>query len=489
MYAISPASQPTRFAAVGLLFFLTACNGEGDSGTTAQTVSTAEPPTATNTAPTVNSPVPDQSANVGVSFSFDATQSEQTFSDDDGDLLSYSISFDIAGTGLSADGGTISGTPSLAETVVVTIEANDGNGGIASDNFLIIIGEASADAPTLPAQLFNYANQDLPAHYTQPNAALGNVVRTDNTPNNNPITDEGATLGRVLFYDTRLSANDTVSCASCHIQANGFSDPAVLSVGFDGGLTGRHSMRLGNARYYERGRFFWDERASTLEDQVLQPIQDSVEMGMTLTQLEAKLMEVDYYQPLFEDAFGDATVTSERISRALAQFVRSLATYESRFDDAYIAANGNPDDFDLVFTNQEMRGMNIFRGRGNCDSCHSTSAHVSDNVHNNGLDISTAGDQGAGDQEFKAPSLRNVEVGGPYMHDGRFATLQEVVDFYSDGVQDNPNLSNRLRNNNGTVRRLNLSNAEKADLIAFMETLTDNSFLNDIKFSDPFAQD
>lgn len=480
----SSLPSPKFFLISSLGLFLAACNG--DDTTTTPTV--VEPVvTATNSAPVVSSEVPDQTIFEGQAVSFDATQNGATFSDADNDLLDYVVSFDVSDTGLTSDGGTISGTPTFIGTIVVTITASDGNGGSASDSFLIEIVAASANRPVLPATLFNYANQDLPAHYTQSNANLGNVDRTDNTPNNNPITDEGATLGRVLFYDKRLSANDTVACASCHVQANGFTDPAVLSVGFDGGETGRHSMRLGNARYYERGRFFWDERADTLEDQVLQPIQDAVEMGLTLTQLEVKLQDVDYYVPLFEAAFGDDTVSSNRISVALAQFVRSLTTYESEFDEAYIAADGDPDDFDRVFSAQEVRGFGIFRGRGRCDQCHSTSAHVSDNIHNNGLDIATTGDQGAGDQEFKSPSLRNVAVGGPFMHDGRFATLAEVVDFYSDDVQANPNLSNRLRNNNGTPRRLNLSNGEKADLVAFLETLTDQNFLTDPKFSDPFT--
>ncbi len=471
--------------ACSLSFVLSACNSDDTSSNTS---TNAEPVVqAVNNAPVVDNMVPDQTAFEGVAFSFDASQNDTTFSDSDNDLLDYSVTFDVADTGLTSDGAAISGTPSFVGTIVVTITASDGNGGSTSDSFLIEITAASANRPILPATLFNYANQNLPAHYTQQNAALGNVVRTDNTPNNNAITDVGATLGRVLFYDKRLSANDTVACASCHVQANGFTDSAVLSVGFDGGETGRHSMRLGNARYYERGRFFWDERADTLEDQVLQPIQDAVEMGMTLTQLEVKLQDVDYYAPLFEAAFGDETVTSDRISLALAQFVRSLSTFESEFDEAYIAAGGNPDDFDLVFSAQEARGFGIFRGRGRCDQCHSTSAHVSDDIHNNGLDVATTGDQGAGDQEFKSPSLRNVAVGGPYMHDGRFATLAEVVDFYSDDVQANPNLSNRLRNNNGTPRRLNLSNAEKADLVAFLETLTDQNFLTDPKFADPFT--
>ncbi len=120
-----------------------------------------------------------------------------------------------------------------------------------------------------------------------------------------------------MFYDVSLSANDTKSCASCHIQANGFSDPERLSEGFEGGETGRNSMGLANARYYDNGRFFWDERANSLEDQVLMPIQDEVEMGLTLNELVSKIQSLDYYQPLFSDAFGDTNVTTERISRSL----------------------------------------------------------------------------------------------------------------------------------------------------------------------------
>lgn len=469
---------------------LAACGGDDSGNTTTNTVAVTTPE-PTNRAPTVAVQVPDQEATEGQAFSFDASQNGSTFNDADGDLLVYSISFDLTDTGLTATGGEISGTPNTATTITVTITATDPDGETASDSFLIVVSPAAQAlvGPNLPDTPFNYANQNLPDHYLTPQPGFGDVPDTDNTPNNNPITDLGATLGRVLFYDKKLSANDTVACASCHLQENGFSDPAVLSVGFDGGETGRHSMRLGNARYYERGRFFWDERAATLEDQVLQPIQDSVEMGMTLTALEAKLADTDYYGPLFEDAFGDDTVTSERISLALAQFVRSLTTFESKFDEAFIAAGGNVNNFDQVFTASEVRGMAIYRGRGRCDNCHTTSAHVSDNVHNNGLDIGDTGDDGAGNQRFKAPSLRNSSVGGPFMHDGRFATLAEVVDFYSDDVQANPNLSNRLRNNDGTPRRLNLSVQEKADLVAFLETLTDENFLTDPKFSDPFPEE
>lgn len=346
--------------------------------------------------------------------------------------------------------------------------------------------------PTLPATPFGYTDaaialpvqfRSLGAAPTPPGGAPA-PPSLDNTPADNPVTNAGATLGRVLFYDKRLSVNDTISCGSCHRQANGFDDPARFSVGFQGGRTPRHSMALANARYYTRGRFFWDERAATLEAQVLQPIQDSIEMGMTLPQLTAKLGAVDFYGPLFTAAFGDPTVTSDRIARALAQFVRSIVSYRSRFDSAF--TNGAP-NFAAAFTPAELQGQQIFTGRGRCAQCHTSVAHVGDGLRNNGLDLATV-DAGAGNARFKVPSLRNVAVRAPYMHDGRFATLREVIDFYDNGVQPHPNLDPRLVGPGGTPLRLNLTPVEKDALEAFMRTLTDDALLTDVKFSDPFPR-
>ncbi len=341
----------------------------------------------------------------------------------------------------------------------------------------------------LPASPYNYANPDLPAHFR-----ANQVQNLDNTPNNNPVTNNGATLGRVLFYDKNFSANNTTSCGSCHLGVNGFSDPAQFSVGFQGGVTGRNSMGLANARYYNNGRFFWDERAATLEAQTLMPIQDPVELGMTLDGLVTKLQGVDYYPPLFENAFGDSTITSERISLALAQFIRSMVSYQAKYDTG-LAAAGNPNNNFANFTAQENQGKDLFfANRTRCSDCHETALFVGDQPRNNGLDATTtdAGEGGVnGNQndngKFKAPSLRNIELTAPYMHDGRFATLEEVVEHYNSGVQDHPNLDNRLRRG-GNPRRLNLNDNEKAALVAFLKTLTDETMINDIKFSDPFVQ-
>lgn len=350
--------------------------------------------------------------------------------------------------------------------------------------------------PVLPARTYAYADADiaLPAHYKAAGAALGNVAATDNTPAANPTTNAGAALGRALFYDRRLSVNNAVACASCHRQEFGFSDPNRRSFGFAGGLTGRHSMSLANARYYARGRFFWDERAASLEEQVLGPIQDGTEMGMTLSALVTKLAASEFYPPLFQAAFGTPEITSQRISLALAQFVRSLVSTGSKLDSAFTTAG----TLNLAaLTAQEQQGLRLFGGIGGgpggpggrtvgCIRCHATSAVVSDNIHNNGLDANTAADQGAGGGRFKAPSLRNIAVTAPYMHDGRFATLEEVVEFYNSGVQAHPNLDNRLETNAGQPVRLNLSQAEKDALIAFMRTLTDPAFLSDPRFANPF---
>lgn len=296
----------------------------------------------------------------------------------------------------------------------------------------------------------------------------------DNTPVANPVTDAGATLGRVLFYDRQLSANDRIACASCHVQAFGFADTARLSRGFAGGATKRHSMALGNARLYANGRFFWDERASSLEAQVLMPVQDAVEMGMTLPALERKLSEVSYYAPLFKSAFGSTTISSERISQALAQFVRALVSSDAPFDRGPGALN-----------EQERDGLRLFNGPAGCARCHVGPALAGDRTHNTGLDA-TIVDAGAGRGEFKVPSLRNIAVRAPYMHDGRFTTLAQVVDHYNGGVKNNPSLDQRLRGRGASPRGLGLSVAQRDAIVAYMRTLTDTTFLTAPQFADPF---
>jgi len=343
---------------------------------------------------------------------------------------------------------------------------------------------ASPGVPVLPSTPNNYvgyAVTNLPAQFRTPvlNAA-------DNTPADNPITNAGAELGRVLFYDQRLSHNNGTSCASCHKQENGFSDPATKSVGFEGGLTGRHSMGLANAKFYAPGSFFWDQRAATLEDQVLKPIQDPVEMGMNLTDLVAKMEATDYYPALFEKTYGDRTITTDRISRSLSQFVRSMTSYKSKYDSAF-NAQGQP-NFVAAFTAQEERGHQLFGTGpgGRCSSCHGTDAQIANQPRNIGLDATNT-DEGAGDGEMKVPSLRNIAVRGTFMHDGRFASLREVINHYSTGIQNNPDLDPILRTPNGQPVRFNFTPGQVNDLIAFLNTLTDTDLLTNSIFANPFV--
>ena len=380
---------------------------------------------------------------------------------------------------------------------------------------------------------YSYADLNLPQHYTDLNSPYGVIASSDNTPEDNPTTDAGATLGRVLFYDKRLSRNDTVSCGSCHIQSTGFSDPLRLSIGLYGDETERHSMPLVNLRYYSSGEMFWDERASSLEEQALEAIQNPIEMDMPLELLELKLERTDFYPPLFEAAFGDSEITEERVSKAIAQFVRSMVSFNSKYDQAFANGENGIPDFEGTFTELEILGNDLFGSVLNpsnadvvaegsdddtgasdgitslrCDTCHRTAAHFSglatgaleDNLEgpfatNNGLDLNTSADEGAGNGRFKSPSLRNIAVRGLFMHDGRFQSLEQVVEFYNSGVQDHPSLHRLLRqfipadHGDGFPPPVffELSNEEKDALVAFMETLTDETFLNDPRYSDPFS--
>lgn len=386
-------------------------------------------------------------------------------------------------------------TITAASSVQISV-ANPEPGAAESENITLAITRPSRPMrgaltnPSLPAQMFDYvsyATTNLPSHYSG-----GPVANADTTPDAgspggaNPITNAGATLGRVLFYDRRLSVNNNTSCASCHRQMNGFADPDKFSTGFAGGKTGRHGSALGNAKYYLPGRYFWDERAATLEQQALMPIQDPVEMGMTLAELNTKLQNTSFYPPLFQAAFGTPEVTSDRISKALSQFVRAMVTYQSKFDQAITPGSG------VTFTASESAGQAIFNGpAGRCSTCHATNAHISGTTFNTGLDATITDPgvltgTGIATGRFKSPSLRNSGVRVLFMHDGRFKSLEEVVEFYNSGVQNNPQLSPILRDGQGNPLKLNLTAQQKADLIAFLHTLTDNNFLNDPKFRDPF---
>ena len=302
------------------------------------------------------------------------------------------------------------------------------------------------DVPMLPSTPFDYTAVHLPSHVSK-----DQLDQADNTPPGNPLTDPGATLGRVLFYDRQLSRNNTVACGSCHRQDAGFSDPRRFSEGFEGGRTTRNAMSLANLRYSNilghRPGFFWDERAATLESQVLMPIQDKLEMGMTLPQLEKRLAGLPYYPPLFEAACGSSEVTSDRVAKSVSQFMRAMVSMNSRFDRAE------------SFSEQEKLGRSLYFDGADgiaehgCAHCHIPPTFGMMKALNNGLDLKYL-DPGLGaldrppndpfapsnDGKFKAPSLRNIELSAPYMHDGRFKTLAAVVEHYNSGVHPHVNL-------------------------------------------------
>jgi cytochrome c peroxidase len=340
------------------------------------------------------------------------------------------------------------------------------------------------------SQLANYANQTKPAYITK-----------DNTTAGNPITNAGATLGRVLFHDRRLSRNDAVSCSTCHVQSHAFGDSAVASTGVNG-TTGRHSMRLINSRFANERRFFWDERAATLEAQTTQPVRDHVEMGFSGTSgdpdfatLTAKLAAISEYRVLFSMTFGDSTVSEARIQSALAQFVRSIQSFDSKFDAGRAQVANNNATFPN-FTAQENNGKALFLnapgpgGGAGCNACHAAPEFdIDPNSLNNGVITRIGG--GTDLTNTRSPSLRDLigpggQSNGPFMHDGGFSTLAQVINHYNAIPGDNTNLDPRLRRPGGGVQNLNLTQQQRNDLAAFLLTLTGSNVYTDEKWSDPF---
>lgn len=260
-------------------------------------------------------------------------------------------------------------------------------------------------------------------------------------PEDNPLTPEKITIGRELFFDKRLSRDGSVSCASCHDPERAFSDGRAVAVGVLGREGRRNAPALINRAY---GRlFFWDGRVATLEEQVLKPIQDANEMDMTVSEAAARV-----------------GLPADDISRALASFVRSILSGDSPYD-RFI------DGDRTALTAEEQTGLQIFRGRGNCTACHFGPNFSDDRLHNTGVAWREGKftDIGAGQGNFKTPTLREVARTAPYMHDGSLATLEQVIDFYSDGGRTNPRLDPE-------IRRLNLSSEEKRMLTVFLRSLT-----------------
>ena len=457
-----------------------------------------------NTAPTVSTANLNQDAVVGFDFQYDATQSNDTFLDADNDTLTYSVTYAPDNGDFTAANGVISGTPSTTDTVVVTITASDGQGGTASNSFTI---DVTADQAAVLAAFGGVIDLENLDNYADP--TIPNYI-TKLEDGGNPVTDAGATLGRVLFYDVQLSIDDTVACASCHIQSHGFSDPNTVSNGVQGGVTGRHSMRLINTQYADETDFFWDERADSHEEQESQPLQDHNEHGFSgqagrpdLDDLFDKIESIEYYQELFRFVFHDEEVTEARLQIALAQFVKSIHSFDSRYDVGRAQVNDDDDDFPN-FTADENEGKELFMsnmgGNGpNCDSCHRPPEFdIAPNSDQNGV-VGVAGDPTGSDlTNTRSPTLRDLvdpdgNSNGPFMHDGSLTTLADVIDHYDDidipatvDVSDFlDTLDNRLQQG-GNPQSLGLTNTEKDQIVQFLETLSGSNVYTDEKWSDPF---
>lgn len=387
----------------------------------------------------------------------------------------------------------------LLALLLLTACGGGGGGGSSADNgaTTVYAGVAAYTNLDLTAPL-NYTSPSLPVHY---DTAL---LATRNQTTNNVISDKGATLGRVLFNDVRLSFNDTKSCASCHTQTNGFVDQAQFSTGFAGGLTTAHAMRLGNIAFYQGNSMFWNKRATSVEDQATDPIQNAIEMGFDTSHggfaaLITKMQALPYYPELFTWAFGDSTITEVRVQNALAQFERAMVGANSKWDRAYAvvyAANGNtnsPQNFGRSlagnnipvanrFTASEDNGRDLFmrapnNGGKGCAGCHQPPTFSLDaNSKSNGLDAGEA-------TIFKSPSLKNVALSGRFMHDGRFSSLAQVMTHYASGIQAGTARDNRL-----PVGGIAMTAQEQADIVAFLGTLTETTLNTDARFSSPFVK-
>lgn len=313
-------------------------------------------------------------------------------------------------------------------------------------------------------------------------------------PADNPMTVEGIELGRFLFWEKKLSLDNSISCGSCHLPSASFSDPAQFSEGVNGELGNRQSMALVNIGWARD--YFWDGRAPTIEEQIHEPIPNPVEMNQPWEDALEKLVLTDIYPPMFEQAFGTPEITELRTRKAIAQFLRTMISADSDFDRWRRG--------EYTFTESEFRGYEMFLREGgdpetvaggefgaDCFHCHvEAGMQFSDYLpHNNGLD-SVFTDLGYGGisgnpleyGKFKTPSLRNVEFSAPYMHDGRFTTLEEVIEHYNSGGLPSTTVDPFMKYQDGG---LTLTPQGKQDLVNFLLTLSDESFLTNPAFQDP----
>jgi cytochrome c peroxidase len=303
-------------------------------------------------------------------------------------------------------------------------------------------------------------------------------------------------LGRVLFYDSHLSVNNAISCASCHIQTKAFSDNSDFSRGFENSLTKRNSLPIQNLSTINMtGRppeLFWDGRENFLSSMVIKPILNHVEMGMNDEKaIVERVRNIPYYKDLFMNAFGNSNVDINGIGDALATFVGTITSSNTKFDQ-FLSNQANLDAL-------ELQGKQLFFQKYNCNSCHQTQQsngyQQGGGFVNIGLDLNYS-DNGrsiitqnpADNGKFKIPNLRNIALTAPYMHDGRFVTLRDVLNHYSEGIADHPNLDVRLRGTDGHAKQMNISEQEKTALIAFLNTLTDFTMITNPAYSNPFHQ-
>lgn len=314
-------------------------------------------------------------------------------------------------------------------------------------------------------------------------------------PSDNPMTKEGVYLGRKLFYEELLSGDNTMSCASCHGAVNSFADPSKFSTGIDGVQGNRNSMALINLGWQKF--FFWDGRAKSLEDQILEPVPNPIEMHQSWKDAVAKLSQDVNYRNLFYKAFGEPGIDSIKVSKAIAQFIRTMISGESKFDVMYkfensLALSSSDQSILPAITAEEWAGYDLFKSLNGADClhCHSGVLMHINKFSNNGMDATFA-DPGRGGitgnpndmGRFKIPTLRNIALTAPYMHDGRFATLDAVIEHYSSGLVSSPTIDPLMEHL--TTAGVQLDSQERDLLKKFLMTLTDYNFVNNPNFQDP----
>jgi len=381
--------------------------------------------------------------------------------------------------------------------LLLSVSCNLGGQGTSDVDFQEIRSNFGSDFPVEPPLEY----QSKAPSYVQLDNRIGAA-----------IDDKKATLGRVLFYDKNLSFNNSIACASCHQQTAAFGDTSSRSIGLDGGLTGRQSMRLANLRFSREGKMFWDERALSLNDQVMQPIQDHIEMGFSglqgqpgMNSLLAKLDSIPYYNELFSWAFGSKSASEAFIAEALTDFVSSIESFDSKYDQG-VQASGTINGPFSNFTVEENHGLELFltpaqlnssgirTGGGiGCAGCHSPPEFsIGAGIHNNGVDHVAGDPSGFDTTNTKSPSLRDVlnssgTPNTPMMHTGDFLEFTTIIEHYNEVIPDvnNTTMDPRLAKGPSVVK-MELTTSEREDLESFVMTLTGSALYSDVRWSSPF---